>query len=62
MSLIATNLLGQHVFIPDEGDSGTVCAVFTDRDGWLKVLVHRENRSQDFRIYDAEQLTTKREE
>jgi len=61
MSLVS-NLLGQYVWIHSQGDAGTVCAVFVREAGGLYVLVHRDNVSKDFRIYNAEAISTKKEE
>ena len=61
MSSVISDLVGEYVWIHDEGDAGTVRAVFTDRDGELFVLINRDNVSQDFRVYSAESISTKRE-
>lgn len=57
--MVQTDLIGKYVWAINEGDAGVVRAVFTDRDGELKILVERENRSRDLRVYDAETLTMK---
>jgi len=48
-----TNLLGEYVSIPDEGDAGWIRAVFV-ADDVLYFLVQRDNVSKDLRIYYAE--------
>ena len=50
-----TDLLGNYVRIPSEGDSGWIHAVWIDGSS-LKVLVCRDNSSNDFRIYFGNQL------
>ena len=53
---VQTNLLGEYVNIPDDGDAGWIRAVYS-YDGDLLVLVQRDNVSKDFRIYNAESVT-----
>lgn len=51
-----TNLLGEYVKIPGEGDAGWVRAVWDGRSGNLYVLVQRDNVSNDAKIYLANEL------
>ena len=53
--MIQTNLVGEYVSIPDEGDAGWVRAVFVAEDV-LYVLVQRNNVSRDMRIYYVENI------
>jgi hypothetical protein len=50
---VETNLVGEYVTIPDEGDAGWVRAVFVS-GGDVQLLVQRDNISRDLRSYFAE--------
>jgi len=50
--MVQTDLVGEYVTIPDEGDAGWIRAVFV-ASGALYVLVQRHNPSQDLKVYYA---------
>lgn len=53
--MVQTNLIGEYVSIPDEGDAGWVRAFFVAEDVPF-VLVQRNNVSRDMRIYYVENI------
>lgn len=53
MNGLKTDLIGEFVAIPDEGDAGWIRAVYVNAGGQLMVAVQRDNQANDLKTYLA---------